>query len=88
MSAEDLETRNKLLWQVNLFNGNIEALLNDEKTPSYMEKLDRSLLMDFLKLKVEFNSEQKALFYNHFTGDQKLQEDTGLEFLRFKKEPI
>ena len=70
MSSQDTEGLKMLLWQVNLFNGNVQALLQHELTPVMLEFLDKKLLSRFLSLKAEYNPTQKAIFLStkdHFS---------------------
>lgn len=67
MSEEDSKVLKKLLWQVKLFNGDVEALINDENTPEMIRSLDPKLLSAFLQLKVEGSSQRKVLFQEYFS---------------------
>ena len=66
MTQKEIKELDRLLWEVNVFNGNIEALLENDNTPTYRASINPSLLSDFLKLKIESEPSQRALFYNHF----------------------
>jgi hypothetical protein len=73
MSPKDIQSLRKLLWQTNVFNGNIAALLKDEQSYQEVLRLDdsyRNLWERFLKLKVEHNPGQKTLFYRYFAKEQ------------------
>jgi hypothetical protein len=77
-SPEMNEELKDLLWQVNLFNGNIEALLQDQEKLLKKVSFNKSLYDDFLSLKVEQGSpKQKILFYRHFK-ERRAWEKVGL----------
>jgi curved DNA-binding protein CbpA len=81
MSEPEQESVKRLLWQVNLFNGNVEALIQDKKTPERVKAVDATLLKRFLKLKIESQPAQKALYYNHFENDSKKKKNSITDFL-------
>ena len=70
-----------LLWQVKLFNGNVEELLKDPLTVQKRKWLHEKLLHNFLALKVEYNPRQKGIFYKHFI-EKKTDKKDPLSFFR------
>ena len=54
----------RLLWQVNFFNGNVSYLLKHKELTQEMMQDNTALRQRFLALKVEQDSVQKALFYS------------------------
>jgi hypothetical protein len=85
MEKADIPAFKNLLWQVNLFNGNVEALLQDKETKERIAKLDKDLLKRFLKLKIELQPSQKALYYAQFEENPDEKTSTDLEFLFHKQ---
>ena len=76
-APEETQELKDLLWQVNLFNGNVKALLFDEKTTLQKRKdLDDKLLHDFLALKVEYDPKQKLIFYRSFVNTCSQKKDS------------
>jgi hypothetical protein len=78
LTEDEQRSLDRTLLQVQIFRGDARNLDQKEKeTHAFLAEGNRELKLAFLKLKVEKNREQRAIFYQMIARDGKGSRDTG-----------